>query len=222
MIIAGAPASGKGTQCEYIKQTYGLVHLSSGDMLRAAVAAGTPVGRKAQAMMAAGELVPDDVVIAAVAERLAQPDVQEHGFLLDGFPRTPGQALALQQIGLDVHLFVMLDVPDAHIVERVTGRRVDPVTQLTYHIKFKPPPSEEIAARVIQRADDTEEAIVVRLRMFHDNIASVASHYERVMVTVNGTRKPDDVWGDIDVQIKTTKEAIQVAKAARVAPVRGD
>ena len=222
VIIAGAPASGKGTQCEYIKQAFGLVHLSSGDMLRAAVAAGTPVGKKAQDMMQAGELVPDDVVIGCVAERLAQPDVQEHGFLLDGFPRTPGQAVALQQIGLDVHLFVFLNVPDSHIVERVTGRRVDPVTQQSYHVKFKPPTTPEIAARLVQRSDDTEEAIVVRLRMFHDNITSVKSHYERVMVEVDGTKRPPEVWVGIDAALRAAQDAVSAARDARIAPPHVD
>jgi adenylate kinase len=207
VVIGGAPASGKGTQCEYIKEHYGLVHLSSGDMLRAAVAAGTEIGIKARGLMEIGALVPDDVVISAIVERLSQPDVQEHGFLLDGFPRTPSQALALMQVGLNVDCFVLLDVPDEQIIERVTGRRVDPETGITYHVKFNPPPSEEISQRLIHRTDDTLQAIVVRLENFHSNIDSVRSHFTDTLVVIDGKRKPKEVWADVDACLSKALEA---------------
>jgi adenylate kinase len=207
IIISGAPASGKGTQCERIREEYGLVHLSTGDMLRAAVAAGTEVGKKAKEIMEAGGLVPDDVVIGAIKERLAQPDVQEHGFLLDGFPRTPAQAEALKSLGLDIHVFLMLDVPDELILERVTGRRIDPETGNSYHVTFKPPP-EEIEHRLIQRKDDTEECVKPRLQNFHQNIANVRGHFEDVLVQVDGTGKPHEVWDTINEKLAGFKSKL--------------
>jgi len=196
IIISGAPASGKGTQCEKIREEFGVIHLSTGDMLRAAVAAGSEIGMKAKEIMEQGGLVPDEIVIGAIKERLAQPDVQEHGFLLDGFPRTPAQAEALKALGLDIHVFLMLDVPDHMILERVTGRRVDPETGNSYHVKFKPPP-EEVEHRLIQRKDDTEDCVKPRLENFHQNIASVRGHFEDVLVKVDGTGKPLEVWETI-------------------------
>ena len=196
VIIAGAPASGKGTQCEKIRAEFGLVHLSTGDMLRAAVAAGSEVGMQAKSIMEAGGLVPDEIVIGAIKERLAQEDVKEHGFLLDGFPRTPAQAEALKSLGYEIHVFLKLDVPDELILERVTGRRIDPETGNSYHIVFKPAP-EEVEERLIQRKDDTEQAVKPRLRAFHENIQSVEGHFEDVIIRVDGTGKPEEVWEEI-------------------------
>ena len=139
IIIAGAPASGKGTQCELIREKFGVVHLSTGDMLREASAAGTEVGKLAQEYMSQGKLVPDEVIIGAVKERLAQPDCQQKGWLLDGFPRTGAQAQALVDAGIHADTFIFLDVPDEDLIERVVGRRADPVTGKIYHMKFSPP-----------------------------------------------------------------------------------
>lgn len=202
VVIAGAPASGKGTQCERIRDEFGLVHLSTGDMLRAAVAAQTPVGVAAGEVMQRGGLVSDELVIGAIRERLAQPDVREHGFLLDGFPRTPNQALALKQLGVLVSAFIMLNVPDELILERVTGRRVDPVTGNSYHVKFNPAVDAEVADRLIQRKDDTEECVKQRLEAYHGNIASVRTHFESCEVSVDGTGKPAQVWQQIEVSLQ--------------------
>ena len=206
VIIAGAPASGKGTQCEKIREEFGLVHLSTGDMLRAAVAAGTDVGKKAKEIMETGGLVPDEIVIGAIKERLAQPDVQEHGFLLDGFPRTSAQAEALLNLGLDIHAFLMLEVPDDLILERVTGRRIDPDTGNSYHLKFKPPP-EDIEQRLIQRKDDTEECVKPRLQVYHENIDSVRRHFEEVLLRIDGTGKPHEVWETITNHLNSVKQS---------------
>ena len=130
LIICGAPASGKGTQCERIRERYGVVHLSTGDMLRAAVAVGTEVGCEAAAYMDKGALVPDDVIIDVVVERLSQPDCRSRGWLLDGFPRTAAQAAALSAAGIVPDGVLLLDVPDDALVERVVGRRLDPETRL--------------------------------------------------------------------------------------------
>ncbi|MFN9981871.1 MAG: adenylate kinase family protein, partial [bacterium] len=140
IIIAGAPASGKGTQCEVIKELYDVVHLSTGDILRAAVAARTPVGIVAKGYMDAGKLVPDEVIINIVKDRLQEEDCQTRGWLLDGFPRTKAQAEALKEAGVCADCFIFLNVPDEILVERVVGRRTDPVTGKIYHVKYFPPP----------------------------------------------------------------------------------
>lgn len=184
IIIAGAPASGKGTQCEIIKESYNVVHLSTGDMLRAAVKAGSEVGMKAKAQMEAGELVSDEVIIGVVNERLAQEDCQERGWLLDGFPRTRAQADALAAAGITCDSFVFLKVPDKILVERVVGRRTDPETGKIYHLKFSPPPTKEVEEHLTHRADDTEEKVKVRLKAFHENVNSIASCYTEVMFEV--------------------------------------
>jgi len=193
LIIAGAPASGKGTQCEIIKEKYGVVHLSTGDMLRAAVAAGTDVGKQAKDFMDAGKLVPDEVIIGVVKDRLNESDCVESGWLLDGFPRTPAQAQALADAGVTADCFIFLNVPDEVLVERVVGRRTDPETGKIYHMTFSPPEDEEILARLEQRSDDTEEKVKVRLEQFHANVEAVKGSYTDIAVEVEGTQKPEEV-----------------------------
>ncbi len=194
LIIAGAPASGKGTQCESLKKKYNVVHLSTGDMLRAAASAGTPVGLEAQKYMNEGKLVPDDVIIGAVTERLAGEDCGSRGWLLDGFPRTRAQADALAEAGVTADAFVFLDVPDGVLVDRVIGRRTDPETGTIYHMTFNPPPTDEIMARVTQRDDDTEEKVKVRLKAFHENIDSIIDCYSMNMIKVNGNGDKGDIF----------------------------
>mmetsp|Transcript_21271 Transcript_21271/g.43429 ORF Transcript_21271/g.43429 Transcript_21271/m.43429 type:complete len:290 (+) Transcript_21271:84-953(+) len=193
LIIAGAPASGKGTQCEIIKEKFGVVHLSTGDMLRAAVAAETEVGKIAKDFMDSGKLVPDDVIIGVVKDRLSESDCVECGWLLDGFPRTPAQAEALAEAGVSADCFIFLNVPDDVLVERVVGRRTDPVTGKIYHMTFSPPDDDEVLARLEQRSDDTEEKVKVRLEQFHANVDAVKGSYTDIAVEVDGTQKPKDV-----------------------------
>lgn len=193
IIIAGAPASGKGTQCEMIKEKFGIVHLSTGDMLRAAVAAKTSVGTLAKEYMDAGKLVPDEVIIGVVKDRLEEADCQEKGWLLDGFPRTRAQADALAEAGVCADCFLFLNVPDSVLVERVVGRRTDPETGKIYHMTFSPPEDEDVLARLVQRSDDTEEKVKVRLEQFHANVAAVQGCYTDISVEINGTGKPSDV-----------------------------
>ncbi|KAL3802566.1 hypothetical protein ACHAW5_002129 [Stephanodiscus triporus] len=193
LIIAGAPASGKGTQCESIKAKYGVVHLSTGDMLRAAVSAGTDVGMRAKEYMDSGRLVPDEVIIGVVKERLNSPDCAESGWLLDGFPRTLEQANALAEAGVSADCFIFLNVPDEILVERVVGRRTDPVTGKIYHMTFSPPDDEEILKRLEQRSDDTEEKVKVRLGQFHANVEAVRGSYTDIAVEVDGTQRPEEV-----------------------------
>ncbi|KAF8712631.1 hypothetical protein HU200_028387 [Digitaria exilis] len=161
VMISGAPASGKGTQCELIKTKYGLVHISAGDLLRAEIAAGSDNGKQAKEYMEKGQLVPDEIVVNMVKGRLAQPDSQENGWLLDGYPRSYSQAMALETGGIRPDIFILLDVPDELLVERVVGRRLDPVTGKIYHLKYSPPENEEIASRLTQRFDDTEEKVQI-------------------------------------------------------------
>jgi len=205
IIIAGAPASGKGTQCEMIKEEFGVVHLSTGDMLRAAVAAGTDVGVQAKEFMDSGKLVPDEVIIGIIRDRLDQADCKEQGWLLDGFPRTAAQAEALADAGCTADCFLFLDVPDAALVERVVGRRTDPETGKIYHLTFSPPPAddEELVNRLEHRSDDTEEKVVVRLEQFHANVAAVKGSYEDIMISIDGNRAPADVSTDILESIRS-------------------
>lgn len=205
IIIAGAPASGKGTQCEMIKEEFGVVHLSTGDMLRAAVAAGTDVGVQAKEFMDSGKLVPDEVIIGIIRDRLDEADCKEQGWLLDGFPRTAAQAEALADAGCTADCFLFLDVPDASLVERVVGRRTDPETGKIYHLTFSPPPAddEELINRLDHRSDDTEEKVVVRLEQFHANVAAVKGSYEDIMISIDGNRAPADVSTDILESIRS-------------------
>jgi adenylate kinase len=218
LIIAGAPASGKGTQCELIKLKYGVVHLSTGDMLRAAVAAGSDVGKRAKDFMDAGKLVPDEVIIGAVKERLAAPDCVESGWLLDGFPRTPAQAKALADAGISADCFIFLNVPDDILVERVVGRRTDPVTGKIYHMKFNPPKDEEVLARLTQRSDDTEEKVKVRLEQFHSNVTAVRGRYADIIIEVDGTKKSEEVLG----MIARSMDAMIFARRCRHYPLLTD
>ncbi|XP_078433112.1 adenosine monophosphate kinase [Wolffia australiana] len=222
IMISGAPASGKGTQCELIKEKYGLVHIAAGDLLRAEVAAGTENGKQAKEYMEKGMLVPDEIVVKMVKERLLQPDAEEKGWLLDGYPRSLSQAHALESFGINPELFILLDVDEDILVERVVGRRLDPVTGKIYHLKYSPPENEEIAARLTQRFDDTEEKVKLRLNTHHQNVEAVLGVYEKITFKVNGNAPKDEVFSEIDaalVQIlnkKSQKSSSSVA--ASVAP----
>ena len=187
---------------------FGLVHISAGDLLRAEVAAGTPNGAEAKKHMDAGQLVPNSVVVEMVKSRLNQEDALTNGWLLDGYPRSAEQAEAIAAAGIEPDLFLLVDVPDDDLVERVTGRRLDPVTGEIYHLRFRPPPAgdAEVAARLTRRSDDTEEALRARLATHHSNVAAVVGYYEGVMVKVDGAGKVDDVFGTIDAAVRSCAE----------------
>ena len=211
IIIAGAPASGKGTQCEVLTTNFGVIHLSTGDILREAVKTGTELGLKAKFFMDNGKLVPDELIIDVICERLKQPDCLARGWLLDGFPRTKVQAEALNSAGLVPDSFILLDVPESVLVERVTGRRTDPVTNKIYHLKFSPPETNEIKERLIQRSDDTEEKIVVRFRDFKANIDSIQSFYLNKLIIVDGTKNKENISTQI-IERLTKELAISIEK----------
>lgn len=197
MILVGPPGAGKGTQAVHLVERFKISHISTGDMLRAAVSEGTELGKQADGYMKAGGLVPDDLVIAMVIERIGKPDCAK-GFMLDGFPRTRPQAEALdvelQKAGVALDVVLQIEVPDDLIVERITGRRLDPDTGDIYHMKFKPPPAD-IAGRVMQRKDDTEEACRARLEKYHSETAPIVPFYETqgTLKRVDGNAALDEV-----------------------------
>ena len=197
MILIGPPGAGKGTQAQRLVRQYAIPHISSGDMLRAAVAEGTALGKQADDFMKAGQLVPDDVVIGMVIDRIGKPDAAK-GFMLDGFPRTRPQAealdAALDRAGVALDRVLLIEVPDSLIVERIVGRRTDPQTGTIYHLTFNPPPPD-IAGRLVQRKDDTEEACRARLDKYHSETAPIVPFYEQkgILVRVNGDGPPDQV-----------------------------
>ena len=202
IIIAGPPAGGKGTQCEKIVEKYGVAHISTGDLLRECVKNGTPEGKEAKAYMDKGALVPDDLIIRMVQARLARSDCQAKGWLLDGFPRTAVQARRMADAGIIADVMVLLEVPEDVVVERVEGRRSDPVTGKIYHMKFFPPPNDDaVKARLQHRSDDTKEAILKRLQVYKANLASILSFYEPILATIDGNRKKDDVSADVAAAI---------------------
>jgi adenylate kinase len=180
LILVGPPGAGKGTQAAELISRLQIQHLSTGDMLRTAVSEGTELGKQADEHMRSGGLVPDELVIPIVIERIQQPDCQS-GFILDGFPRTRPQAealdAALQTAEVQLDAVLLIEVPDELIVERITGRRMDPVTKVIYHLKFNPPPAE-VADRLEHRKDDTEEACRARLEKYHSETAPIIPFYE--------------------------------------------
>jgi 6-phosphofructokinase 1 len=182
LILLGAPGAGKGTQAVAIAQRYGIPQISTGDMLRAAVRAGTPLGTEAKKFMDAGQLVPDAVIIGLVKDRIAQPDCAK-GFLFDGFPRTIPQAEAMKQAGVDLDYVVEIDVADAEIVRRLSGRRVHPASGRTYHIQFQPPKKagkdDVTGENLIQRDDDKEETVRKRLEVYHAQTRQLVDYYSR-------------------------------------------
>lgn len=207
ILISGAPASGKGTQCEFIVQKYDVVHISTGDMLRAAVRNSTPLGLEAKSYMDSGDLVPDELVISMLKERITQQDCVEKGWLLDGFPRTQVQAKALDEADILPSAVIVLEVADEALIERVVGRRTDPETGKIYHMTFSPPNDPEVQARVVQRSDDTEEKARVRLKTYYTHAQSINDHYGSVLKKIDGNRKKEDVFQDLCAVIDSSLES---------------
>ena len=201
LVLFGAPGAGKGTQAKFIVDKYGIPQISTGDILRVAVANQTKLGLEAKKFMDAGQLVPDEIVNGLVAERLAEKDC-EKGFIMDGFPRNVAQAKVLDEIltklGKQIEKVIALNVPDKDIIERITGRRTSKVTGKIYHIKFNPPVDEK-PEDLVQRADDTEEVVVKRLETYHNQTAPVLDYYkvQNKVTEIDGTKKLEDITQDI-------------------------
>jgi adenylate kinase len=215
LILLGPPGAGKGTQAERLREDFGLPHISTGDMLRAQVASGSELGVQAKRHMDAGELVPDEVIIGMIVQRIADADAGD-GFLLDGFPRNETQADALAQAlaGLDRRLTAVLaiEVPDDEVVRRLSGRRVC-VKNPThiYHLEFDPPKHEDVCdqdgSRLIQRDDDREETIRVRLEVYHRQTEPLIDYYDRagLLRRFDGCRTADEVHDRIRATLATLR-----------------
>lgn len=209
MILVGPPGAGKGTQAAKLVDTYRIPHISSGDMLRAAVKDGTALGLQADAFMKSGQLVPDEVVIGMILERIQRPDCGK-GFMLDGFPRTRPQAEALDRAlagaGVTLDAVVLIEVPDQLIIDRVTGRRSHRDTGEIYHLKFNPPPADVPADKLVHRKDDTTEAVSTRLAKYHAETAPIIPFYadQGILRRVDGVGEPDQVTTRITAVLAAT------------------
>lgn len=216
LILLGAPGAGKGTQANYIREKFNIPQISTGDMLRAAVKAGTPLGLEAKAIMDAGGLVRDDIIIGLVKERIAQPDAA-NGFLFDGFPRTIPQAEAMIAAGVDIDYVVEIDVPDAAIVDRMAGRRVHVASGRTYHVKYNPPKVEgkddETGEDLIQRDDDKEEVVLKRLGVYHEQTEVLVGFYGK-MAASGDEKAPKYIKIDGTQAVETVRDATLKALGA--------
>ncbi len=196
LILLGAPGAGKGTQAKWISEEYGIPHISTGDILRKNVAEGTELGKEAKKYMDEGKLVPDELIIDMVRDRLSQDDCK-NGFILDGFPRTIKQAEALEKI-TDVDAVLNIYVPFEKLIERITGRRTCPKCGAVYHIKYNPPKKDNICdvcgTPLIQRDDDKEETVRKRLKTYEEQTAPLIDYYEKKgkLITVEGQEKVED------------------------------
>lgn len=207
LILLGPPGAGKGTQAQFVCDDQGIPQISTGDMLRAAVAAGTPLGRRAQAIMDAGDLVDDETIIGLVKERIAQDDCA-NGYLFDGFPRTIPQAQAVADAGITIDAVVEIKVPDDDVVGRISGRRVHEGSGRVYHMTFNPPKTpdvdDETGEPLIQREDDQEATIRERLKIYHEQTHPLVDFYQKLSassgtryVAIDGTGGVDEIAGAI-------------------------
>jgi adenylate kinase len=214
LIFLGPPGAGKGTQAERLRSDFQLAFISTGEMLRANVKDGTELGTKAKEYMDAGDLVPDDLIVAMAADRLEQDDAQD-GFILDGFPRTSAQADALDEqlskMGRRVTAALLIEVPDEEVVRRLSGRRVCVKAGHNYHVEFDPPKREGVCdqdgSRLVQRDDDKPEVIRHRLGVYHEKTKPLVDYYDGkgLLRRIDGTRAPADVHGHIRAVIATLR-----------------
>jgi adenylate kinase len=202
IVMLGAPGAGKGTQAKKLVEKLGVPQISTGDILRGAVRDETEHGRAAKRFMDEGKLVPDDIILAIVKERLAKDDCRD-GYILDGFPRNIAQAEAMDEMGIGVDKAVCVEVPKDALVERLTGRRSCPSCGAMYHVVFRPPAREgicdECGNELVQRSDDNEETVMERLEVYEKNTMPLLQHYEDAhkLVSVDGTRPIDEVFRGI-------------------------
>ena len=210
VLLLGAPGAGKGTQAQFITAAFGIPQISTGDMLRAAIKAGTPLGWEAKKIIDEGGLVRDDIIIGMVKERIAQDDCK-NGFLFDGFPRTLAQAEAMVAAGVDLDAVVEIDVPDAAIVERMSGRRVHLSSGRTYHVKYNPPKvagkDDETGEDLVQRDDDKEDTVKKRLAVYHEQTEVLVDFYSKL----TGEHAPRYIKVDGTQPVETVKENVITA-----------
>lgn len=204
IILLGAPGAGKGTQAQFLTKKYNIPQISTGDMLRAAIKAGTEMGKMAKAAMDAGQLVTDEIIIGLVKDRIAEDDCK-NGYLLDGFPRTLAQADAVTNAGIAIDAVIEIDVPDSEIVKRMSGRRAHLASGRTYHVVFNPPKVEGkddiTGEELVQRDDDKEDVVLGRLKVYHDQTEPLIGYYKEQAaknpsikyITVDGTSEISDV-----------------------------
>ena len=214
LILFGPPGAGKGTQAERLRKDFELPYIATGDMLRANVKEQTDLGKKAKEYMDAGDLVPEDLIVAMARDRLIQDDAQD-GFILDGFPRTVDQAKALDEqlsdLGRRVTAALLIDVPDEELIRRLSGRRMCVKAGHNYHVEFDPPKHDGICdqdgSRLVQREDDKPEVIQNRLRVYHEHTKPLVDYYDErgLMRRIDGTRDPADVHGHIRAVIATLR-----------------
>lgn len=216
IILLGMPGAGKGTQARFLTEQYNIPQISTGDMLRAAVKDGTPLGAQAKAYMDRGALVPDDIVIELVRERTARPDCF-NGYIIDGFPRTIPQADALRRAGIDVDFVLDIDVSDEEILRRLGGRRVHPASGRTYHIEFNPPrvpDKDDITGELlVQRPDDSEETVSNRLATYHAQTKPLVEYY-RGWAESGDARAPRYARIDGNGTVQRVRERLLAALAA--------
>ncbi|MDT8429453.1 MAG: adenylate kinase [Pseudomonadales bacterium] len=208
VILLGAPGAGKGTQAHFITSKLGIPQISTGDMLRAAVKAGSPLGQKVKQIMAEGGLVADDIIIALVKERIEDADCQK-GFLLDGFPRTIPQAQAMVDAGILIDVVIDINVPDEEIIKRLSGRRVHPASGRVYHIEYNPPQEpgkDDITGEtLIQRDDDKEETVRKRLKVYHEQSKPLVDFYQKMAAQGKVAIKVELIDGQEDVELVREK-----------------
>lgn len=214
VVLLGPPGAGKGTQAERVAKSCDVPHISTGDMLRDSVAKGTELGKLAKGYMDRGELVPDDVIIGIVKERLLEPDA-EKGFILDGFPRTLAQAVALESelssLGRKIDFVVNIEVSDEEVVRRISGRRICRSCGKPYHVEFNPPKVEGVCdacgGQLYRRADDEPAAVRKRLEVYHEQTAPLESFYEQrgLLVSVDGGKSVEEVSKDIESLLSCKK-----------------
>ena len=213
IILLGAPGAGKGTQAQFLTKKYNIPQISTGDMLRAAIKAGTELGKKAKEAMDAGQLVTDEIIIGLVKDRIAEDDCK-NGYLLDGFPRTLPQADAVTNAGIEIDAVIEIDVPDEEIVKRMSGRRAHLASGRTYHIIYNPPKVEgkdnETGEDLVQRDDDKEEVVKDRLKVYHDQTEPLIDYYKAQSeknpsikyIKVDGTKDIKEVEENIVSQLE--------------------